>query len=461
MLLKIAFEELPVKKGETPQELFSRLSGEYSSLLESGKGGRYSYIGWDPFLIVWSSKGITQSIRRKDFFSLKKSIVGQIFDGEPLDVLRRLFKQFEFKGEAKVPFYGGAIGYFSYDYGCGFLNVKQKVYDDTNIPDYLFCFYDKVIAFDHESKKKYFFGVAETDLSAKRKIDEIKKDLLRPKPLVRKGKIGKVVSNVTKEQYSHKISEIKSLLESGETYQVNFSQRFSGMCSLPPYEVYKKLAKRNPAPFACYLSYPQFKVVSCSPELLLRKRSADLESCPIKGTVKRGKNSAEDGKLEKELLSSKKDKAELAMITDLVRNDLGQVSRIGSVEVAGFREIEKCSHVIHTFSRIASKLDNKKDLFDCIRALFPGGSITGCPKKRTVEIIDKLEDYKRGVYTGSAGYISFTGDCDLNILIRTMLFKDDNVYFHSGGGIVYDSVAENEYDETIQKAKALISSIKK
>jgi para-aminobenzoate synthetase component 1 len=461
MLLKLAFEDLPLERGEFPQELFSRLQGDYSSLLQSGKGGRYSYIGYDPFLVVWSSNGVTQSVRRKNFFDLKKSIVGQIFDGEPLDVLRKLFKKFEFKGEAPVPFFGGAIGYFSYDYGCCFLDVKQKVYDDTGIPDYLFCFYDKIIAIDHEVGKKYIFAIAETDISAERKIGEIKKDLMKPLPLIRKGRIGKIKSNVTKEQYANKITEIRSLLERGETYQANFSQRFSGICTLPPYEVYKKLARRNPSPFACYLDYPQFKVVSCSPELLLRKRGRDIESWPIKGTVKRGKNSAEDEKLEKKLLSSKKDKAELSMITDLVRNDLGQVSQIGSVKVAGFREIEKCSHVIHTFSRIVSKLDNKKDLFDCIRAAFPGGSITGCPKKRTVEIIDKLEDYKRGVYTGSAGFISFAGDCDLNILIRTMLFKDDMVYFHSGGGIVYDSVAENEYDETIQKAKALLFSIKK
>ena len=461
MPLKHAFKEMPVNNGESPRGVFGHLRGEYACLLESAKGGRYSYIGYDPFSVVWSLNGVAQSIGKKNFFEIKKSATGQIYAGDSLDALKQIFKRFELKGETPVPFFGGAIGFFSYDYGCGFLGVKQKVYDDTGIPDYVFCFYDKIVAYDHELKKKYFIALAETDFAVEKKLDEMEKDQEKTESLIRKGYVGEIRSNVTKDQYMAKICEIKKMLERGETYQVNFSQRFSADCTLPPYEVYKKLAKKNPAPFACYLEFPQFSVVSCSPELLLRKRGGRLESWPIKGTIKRGKNAAEDEKLVKELLCSKKDRAELSMITDLARNDLGRVSRTGSVTVEGFAEIEKCSHVMHTYSRVVSEIDEKKDLFDCLKALFPGGSITGCPKKRTVEIIDKLEDYMRGVYTGSAGFISFSGECDLNILIRTMLFKDGKVYFHSGGGIVYDSVAEKEYNETIDKAKALISSIKK
>ena len=184
-----------------------------------------------------------------------------------------------------------------------------------------------------------------------------------------------------------------------------------------------------------------------------------LESWPIKGTIPRGRDAREDARNAKRLTASEKDDAELSMIVDLVRNDLGRVSEPGSVKVEGHRELMKLSHVMHTYSRVSGKLARGKDLFDAIRSVFPGGSITGCPKKRTMEIIDKLEDFKRGIYTGSAGYISFSGDADLNILIRSILLKDGRIWFQAGGGIVIDSDAGKEYEESVDKARAIMETL--
>ncbi|MBU0668415.1 aminodeoxychorismate synthase component I [Patescibacteria group bacterium] len=458
-LLKIEYEKRRLAAGETLQAFFNHLRGQYACLLESCGKGRYSYIAYDPFLVVWSENDTVQLLQLKNFDPFKKSGAGRIMERPESLAVSDLFEEFRFNGSAPVPFCGGAAGYFSYDFGTRFVGVRQKVFDDTLIPTYLFGFYDKVFAFDHEEGALYVIAVGETDLVARRKIDEMKTDLFRTVYPQRKGEVGELTSNLSRDAYLRKVELIKDLLRKGETYQVNLSQRFSGDCTKPGWAIYKRLAAVNPSPFACYFEYPDFSIVSCSPELLLRKRGLKVESRPIKGTAPRGMNEAEDAVNVARLLASEKENAELSMITDLVRNDLGKVCKVGSVKVLGHREIEKYSHVVHTVSRVGGELEDKKTVFDCLQAIFPGGSITGCPKKRTMEIIDQLEDYKRGVYTGSAGYISFSGDCDFNILIRTMLLKDDKVYFHAGGGIVMDSDPLREYEETLDKVLALRSAL--
>ena len=466
--LKLAVEKFEFdEKTDNVRELYEKVKGEYSCLLESGggyeegvDGSRYSYFVYDPFLVAWAKAGIDQMIRRRDFCGFLKSGAGQIVEGEPGRMITDLLEKFVYKGKGPVPFCGGAVGYFGYDFGCGMMDVSQKVYDYLNIPDFWFGFYDKVVAIDHKEKVIYLMGVSDTEMSAERTVEQIKKDLSGPAPLRRKGEAGEMKSNLSKDVYVEKVAEIKGLLKEGEAYQVNFSQRFSAECNMDGFGVYRRLAEINPAPFACYFDHPDFKIVSCSPVLLLRKRGSVVESWPIKGTVRRGGEN-DDDEAFKELLASEKDEAELSMIVDLVRNDLGKVSEPGSVEVVGHRELLKCSHVLHTFSRVRGKLRVGADIYDCIKALFPGGSITGCPKKRSMEIIDRFEDFKRGVYTGSAGFISFNGESDFNILIRTMILKDGMVYFNSGGGIVIDSSPESEYQEVYDKAEALLKTVAK
>ena len=441
-------------------DFFEHVEDDHACLFESGGNGRYSYIAYDPFLLVWSQKGVVQISEIKDFFNFKKTSAGGIMDVRANKALREIFEEFRFKGDAPVPFSGGAAGFIGYDYGCGFNGVEQQVYDDLGVSDFRFNFYDKVIAFDHQENVYYFIAHAETDIGAKRKIEEIKTDLKKPLRLRRAGRFGEVKSNVSEADYIQKVNQIKELLKKGESYQVNYSQRFRADCTVDGWTVYKKLAGVNPSPFSCYLKYPDYSIVSASPELLLRKRGTVLETWPIKGTVRRGKNKYEDLKLAEELLKSKKDDAELSMIVDLERNDLGRVCEMGSVKVDSHREIQNLSHVIHTFSRVSGVLDKKKNIFDALEAVFPSGSITGCPKKRTMEIIDKFEDFKRGIYTGSAGFIGFNGESDFNILIRSLLLKDGEAYFHAGGGIVMDSDAKKEYDESLMKARAITETLK-
>ncbi len=459
--LKLVYEKQKIPVGVTPKDYFERLDGEHSQLFDSCGSGGYSYIAYDPFLSVWSMKGVAQMRKKKDFFHFKKSAVGQIIDTSSGDALLDLFNMFELKDDAPVPFPGGAAGFLSYDYGCRFVGVEQEVYDDLHLPDYQFNFYDKVIVFDHDEDLIYLLAVAETDMSAQRKVEEIKVDLRSDMGFRRAGEIGEIESNINETDYIDKVLQIKELLKQGQTYQVNFSQRFKADCSLDGWSVYKKLSALNPSSFSCYQNFPDYQIISSSPELLIRKRGDVLETWPIKGTVKRGKNEQEDQKLAEELIKSKKDNAELSMIVDLERNDLGKVCEVGTVKVDSHREIHKYSHVIHTVSRVSGILDNKKNIFDALKAIFPSGSITGCPKKRTMEIIDRFEDYKRGVYTGAAGFIGFNGSADFNILIRTMLLKDREIFFNAGGGIVIDSDPKKEYDESVMKAQALIDTLKK
>jgi len=469
--LKFAFAKRPLAQGETPLTLFERVRNRsafsLNSLQSRGQGGdgRYSFIGYDPFAKVWSKGGVTNLLKMKDFIDWKRSASAsasaseQMFEDEPLEVLRKLVHHFSFNGKSPVPFCGGAAGFFSYDFGTKFADVEQKVFDDLELPDFMFFFVDTLIAVDHRTSELYFLALAPTDAEAKRKVKVMEKDFKSVPIFTQAGSVGKIVSNLTYEQYAKKLSQIRHYLEEGDTYQVNFSQRFSAECTRDPWEVYKSLSDMNPAPYGCFFDCDDFQIMSSSPELLFEKMDSRVVTKPIKGTVPRGKNPKEDGKNLQQLLASTKDTAELAMIVDMERNDLGKVCDPGSVKVVEHRAIEKYARVIHTVSIIEGKLLHNKDFFDLVEAMFPGGSITGCPKKRTMEIIDELEDFKRGVYTGSAGYIGFDGNGVLNILIRTMLLKDRKLYYQTGGGIVIDSEPRSEYEETLHKAQALTESL--
>jgi len=364
------------------------------------------------------------------------------------------------------PFKSGFVGFASYDLGAKWQGIKQKVKKDIDCPDAHFVYVDRVFAFS--AAKTLSPSACGSPARSTRAI---------PSP----------TSNLTYKQYFSKLRTIKKYLFSGDTYQVNFSQRFSAPFKGDAFELYKKITNINPSPFQFFMETPQFAVISNSPERLFKiSQNGEIETRPIKGTVPRGKNAAQDRANIKRLLASDKERAELSMIVDLERNDLGKICVPGSVKVTAHRTVEKYSHVIHTSSTVRGKLEKGKDWLDALRALFPGGSITGCPKKRTMEIIDELEDFKRGVYCGSAGYIDLSGRCDFNIMIRTLFLEkgskpkhrqnckisrhfdnfskflpgeESNLFFHSGGGIVVDSDPKKEYEETTHKANALQRAI--
>lgn len=407
---------------------------------------------------------------------INKSVI--VPEGERgLHFMREFLRKNYRKRRAGEPlFTAGFVGFLSYDLGAKWQGIRQKVKRDTICPSAHFVYIDNVVAIRRGDFGIPLAGTGCRLALARRSLPlgfAIANGEACESPARDIHKTPAPASDLTYKSYLGKIRTIKKYLFSGDTYQVNFSQRFELPYSGEAIELYKKITSINPSPFQFFLQTSRFAVISNSPERLFkivseeRRAGSDLiiETRPIKGTAPRGKSRIEDAKNIKKLLSSEKECAELSMIVDLERNDLGKICRPGTVEVNKHRTIEKYSHVIHTVSNIKGELRSGCDWLDALHALFPGGSVTGCPKKRTMEIIDKLEGFGRGIYCGSAGYVDLSGDCDFNIMIRTLwLEKGKNeaparLIFHSGGGIVVDSDAKREYEETLHKAAAIVSAL--
>jgi len=451
----------------TSIEIFELLkSNPYPFFLDSGmdknKLGRFSFLGSNPFLVFESKKSEVQLIEGNKRKTLQDN---------PFNVLKDLLNKYKVpRNKIDFPFIGGAVGYFAYDLCHHIEKLPQTACDDINIPDCILGFYDSVIIIDHLLDKTYItsLGFPETDEASlvkrqKIRLEELKKKLFSKKhdykiETNRSAELN-LKSNFSKSTYIDAIEKAKEYIAKGDIYQVNLSQRFSSKLPIHPFELYKRLRYINPAPFAAYLDFGELKIVSASPERYLCLRKNIIHTRPIKGTRPRGANYIEDNTLMKELLDSPKDRAEHLMIVDLERNDLGRVSKFGSVKPTEFITLEKYSTVFHLVSTISGILKDDLGAVDCILNCFPGGSITGAPKIRSMEIIDELEPTQRAVYTGAIGYISFTGDMDTSIVIRTIITKNDDLYFQVGGGIVADSDPEAEYQETLDKAKALVEAL--
>jgi len=443
----------------------------FSFFLDSGmdphKLGRYSFIGSDPFIVL-STHG-SESI-------LTQGAEKSSLSGNPFDVVNHFLEVYRLDPcFSPVPFIGGAVGYFSYDL-CHFIErLPSTAVDDLKLPECYLGFYDLVIAFDNLLAKTYIISTGfpelrETERMARaiKRLNEVKDKLadvsssgteapLMPisfptEPVTLKG-------GFTHKEYVDAVEKARQYIIAGDIFEVNLSQRFEAELSITPYELYRRLRWINPAPFACYLDFEEVSVVSASPERFLRVRGDWVETRPIKGTRPRGKTPEEDEALASELLSSLKDRAENIMIVDLERNDLGRVCRFGTIKVTELAILETFPTVFHLTSTVEGKLREGKNCIDLLKATFPGGSITGAPKVRAMEIIDELEPTKRSVYTGNIGYLSFNGNLDLNIAIRTFLVKGSRAYFQVGGAVVYDSDPEAEYQETLDKGRALINAL--
>lgn len=429
--------------------------------------GRYSFIGIDPFLIMQS---------RGNIITLNSQGERRIEHGNPFDILGKLLETYKLDcPAATIPLQGGAIGYFSYDL-CHFIErLPSTTIDDLEFPESYFAFYDIIISFDNLENRAYIIstGFPKTEENerikrAGQRIEYIKDRLYRPVlniPQVSPKNTGITNEALLKSNFTHKnyvkaISKARDYIIAGDIFQVNISQRFETDLTVAPFELYKRLRQINPAPFASYLNYEGITIVGASPERFLRVNGDQVETRPIKGTRPRGKNASEDETLSQQLLDSIKDRAENIMIVDLERNDLGRVCRYGSVKVTELALLETFPTVFHLTSTVVGRLRPNVSRIDLLKATFPGGSITGAPKVRSMEIIDELEPTRRSVYTGAIGYLSFSNNLDLNIVIRTILIKDGKAYFQAGGGIVYDSDPEEEYQETLDKAKALIQALR-
>jgi len=454
----------------------------YPVLLESArvndKTGRYSFVTADPYL-VFRSRGDTVEL------SLPLKPAGKYgrrasMKRDPVAKLRELMSNYRTgRVEGLPPFTGGAIGFFSYDFVRRFEKLPARAAADLDIPEAYFIFVDMVIAFDHILNKVWVIvnpGAREQEMGF-RKPDPGLWDRLYDDAMAKLTALGKELITGVKEtvyperqgsavyrlepdmaqvKYEAMVVRCKEYIAAGDIYQANLSQRFSAeFGGADPLRLYTILRRINPSPFAAFLDFGDIQMASSSPERLIRLHKGVADTRPIAGTRRRGHDITETRQLSAELLTNEKERAEHIMLLDLERNDLGKVCVYGTVAVDEMMAVEDYSHVIHIVSNVRGELAAGRDCFDLVRAVFPGGTITGVPKVRCMEIIDELEPAARGPYTGSIGYISNAGDMDLNIIIRTFVIKDGRAYMQVGAGIVADSDPEREYFETMQKAEAL------
>jgi len=365
--------------------------------------------------------------------------------GDPFPVLADELAARHVASEQPFPV-GAAIGYFGYDLKNVVERLPSKAVDDLGLPRCWFGFYDNLLVFDHVKKVVWEVGSTQAGHGYP----------ASPHP---HGPASGLTSNFTRDSYRATVLRAKQYIAAGDVYQVNLSQRFRCNVDAAAPEVYLALRKSNPAPHGAYLDIGEAQILSTSPECFLNIRDRHVVTRPVKGTRARGATPPEDARIVAELLASPKDNAELVMITDLERNDLGRVCEFGSVHVSELVRVETYATVHHLVSTVEGVLRSDVTHVDCVRACFPGGSITGAPKIRAMQIIDELEPHARGVYTGAIGFLGFNGLTHLNIAIRTVVYQNGRLTFHAGGGIVADSEPDAEYDETFAKARGILNAI--
>lgn len=423
-------------------------------------GSRYSYLSADPFLVV-RSRG-----RR---VSLLRDGVTEESEGDPWAVLQQLLREYRVEGRPGLPpFQGGAIGYWSYDLGRHLERLPTTSEDDLGLPELYLGFYDWALAYDGDTGRSYLISTGLPDGTERRAEARSEQVMARlasasstPPAAATHGAPADLRSNFTRESYMAAVERVKAYLAAGDAYQVNLSQRFRSPYLGDPWSLYLRLRAANPAPFAAYLGFPEAQTLSASPEEFLRLDGGRVRARPIKGTRPVGATAEETAAMAAELLASEKERAENVMIVDLIRSDIGRVCRIGSVDAPSLFAVERHPTVLHLVSTVTGELREGADAIDLLRACFPGGSVTGAPKVRAMEIIEELEPVRRGVYCGAVGYVSFSGDMGTSIAIRTLTLADGQAYLQAGGGIVADSEPAAEYEETLHKAKGLRAALER
>ncbi len=438
-------------------------------LLESVEGGervaRYSFIGWDPFLAVRGREGI---------LTLEQAGESTAADGPPLERLRAIAREFRPVAVPDLPpFTGGAVGYFAYDLVRHFEKLPATAPDDLRIDDFQVMFFSTVLAFDHLRHRVHIIANIFSDrggqsLEAKyrdvvRRIEQIEARLTGPISLPAPQPFEAVPeprSNMTEGEYCAKVRTAKDYIYAGDIFQVVLSQRLVMDVRCDAFDIYRALRFINPSPYLFFLRLDGLHLIGSSPEMLVKVNGRRVEYGPIAGTRPRGPDAAQDARLAEELLADAKEQAEHIMLVDLGRNDLGRVCRYGSVQVSDLMRIEKYSHVMHLVSSVEGELTDGMDCYDALRSCLPAGTVSGAPKVRAMEIIEELEPCRRGVYGGAVGYVDFSGNLDSCIALRTLVLKDGKAYIQAGGGIVADSEPHREWEESMNKARALIRAVR-
>ena len=431
--------------------LFSLIVDQpWSVFLDSGfphcNQGRYDILAADPICTLITKDNITE-ITHND--SITRSTA------DPFELLKeQLLPSLE--GYDDLPFNGGAIGYFSYDLARRLESLPVIAEDAEHIAQMAVGIYNWTVIVDHHKQESHLVGY---DCDPQKWQQLLAQFSQSPnKPTFNSFKVVSAInSNMSKADYSHAFTRIKHYLKEGDCYQVNLAQRFTAQCDGDPWTAYGKLRELNAAPFSCYLNLPDVQILSSSPERFLKLTNRRVETKPIKGTRPRKLNDIEDQQQINSLKTSHKDKAENLMIVDLLRNDISKTCKKGSVKVPLIFDVESYATVHHLVSTVTGLLADDKQALDLLKSCFPGGSITGAPKIRAMEIIEELEPNRRGIYCGAIGYIGFNGNMDTNIAIRTLVHSHSTIRFWAGGGIVNDSVMEDEYQESFDKAGALLN----
>ena len=457
---------------ETPVSAFAKIDhGPTAYLLESVAGGenwaRYSFLGSGSSAVIREDKGDLVLTRGKKNLRIQSR-------GNPLERLRELMEEYRPVTVPGLPrFVGGAVGYFSYDMVRTFEDLPALRKDSLGMPDFAFLLTDTLLIFDNVSQKikvvanAYLESTKERDIRdayrhATARIEKMIARLKRPVRQPRQRRRRKPItftSNMNKADFEKMVTRTKEYIRSGDIVQAVLSQRWETQIHTTPFQLYRALRVINPSPYMYYLRVAGVELVGSSPETLVRCEDGQISLRPIAGTRRRGQTPEEDQDLARQLLADEKERAEHVMLVDLGRNDVGRVAARGSVKVESLMQVERYSHVMHIVSQVTGQLEKGKSVYDVMRACFPAGTVSGAPKIRAMEIIEELEPTRRGPYAGAVGYFGFSGNMDMCINIRTVVIKGRQAYIQAGAGIVADSIPEHEYEETCNKARAMMKAI--
>lgn len=464
---------------ETPVSVYLKIArGQYSFLLESIEGGqniaRYSFIGSDPYMILHMHKGMAQANQN----GYKQTLPYN----DPLVVLGSYLSAYKPVRLPDLPrFVGGAVGYLSYETICYFEDRLPRLdAADYHMPEGIWMFVDTLIVFDHLRRRIQVLSHVHLDMEdleaeynrAVERIESLVERLrqpvpqgtnllgtISPKQAPKSAPTLEDISNISREKYEANVEKAKEYIAAGDIFQVVPSQRFRRTTHADAFTIYRALRTVNPSPYMFYLQTDVGNIVGASPEMLVRVEEGEITTHPIAGTRPRGATDEEDATFAEELVADEKERAEHLMLVDLGRNDIGRVSEAGTVRVPVFMTVEKYSHVMHLVSHVTGQLRSDLSALDALRACFPAGTVSGAPKIRAMEVISELEGSRRGVYAGCVGHVGFDGDLDTCISLRTMVVKDGIAYVQAGGGVVFDSVSDVEYQESCNKAAALLKAI--
>jgi anthranilate synthase component 1 len=440
---KISFEKAPL-------EIFSKLYNHYDNayILESIEGpkklSQYSFIGFSPALTITINNGESFTINERTGEKEREKV------DEPLAVITKTLRNRP--GFKEQRFVGGAVGYISYDTVRCWEKLPEKTIDDQNFPDVKVGIFDDGIIYDHRNKQALYYYLNENRLE---EINKRLKEMDNNEELAHK----QLKINISKERFERAVEKAKDYVQAGDIFQVVLSKRYDFTISGSLIGFYRNLRKINPSPYMYFLKSGEHQIVGSSPEMLVRVENRIVETFPIAGTRPHVKDPLENKRLTEELLADPKERAEHVMLVDLGRNDIGKVSKFGTVHLPEFMKVHQYSHVQHIVSRVVGSLKDEHDAYDALRAVFPAGTVSGAPKVRAMEIIEELEPTKRGPYAGAVGYFSYNGNADFAITIRTLVANGEDAYIQVGAGIVADSDPEREWFETEHKARALIKAL--